>query len=145
MLISLPLWTVSSLFVVVLLWGYRCAFKRCDSPWLICVICGDEMTDHPQKVGYTQRQCAQSCCVLQRPNHGRQKTLVRDYQCLIAVVFGVLVRFWWEHRISNTEVRQRVSGPGSMSITEQLYIHRLWGVGQVSLICRIKKRLRVAL
>ena len=37
----------------------------------------------------------------------------------------------WEHKINNTEVRQRVLGPRNMSVTKQLYIHRLRLLGHV--------------
>ena len=38
---------------------------------------------------------------------------------------------WWEHRISNIEVRRKVLGPKNMSIIEQLHHHRLRWLGHV--------------
>ena len=40
-------------------------------------------------------------------------------------------KIWWEHRISNTEVRWRVLGPRNMPVIEQLYNHRLRWLGHV--------------
>ena len=45
---------------------------------------------------------------------------VLDHRCLWSTG-----KIWWEHRISNIEVRRRVLGPKNMSITEQLHDHRL--------------------
>ena len=57
--------------------------------------------NYPRKVGYSQRQYTQSCYIVQR------------------------------HRISNTEVKQKVLGPRNTSVTEQLYNHRLRWLGHV--------------
>ena len=46
---------------------------------------------------------------------------------------------WWEHRISNTEVRRRILGPKNMSIIEQLHNHRLRWLGHV--LCMSEDRL----
>ena len=49
-----------------------------------------------------------------------------DHRCLRSIG-----KIWWEHRISNTEVRRRVLGPKNMSIIEQLHNHRLRWLGHV--------------
>ena len=51
---------------------------------------------------------------------------VFDHRCLRSIG-----KVWWEHRISNTEVRRRVLGPKNMSIIEQLHNHRLRWLGHV--------------
>ena len=51
---------------------------------------------------------------------------VFDHRCLRSIG-----KIWWEHRISNTEVRRRVLGPKNMSIIEQLHNHRLRWLGHV--------------
>ena len=51
---------------------------------------------------------------------------VFDHRCLRSIG-----KIWWEHRISNTEVRRRVLGPKNMSIIEQLHHHRLRWLGHV--------------
>ena len=43
-----------------------------------------------------------------------------DHRCLRSIG-----KIWWEHRISNTEVRRRVLGPKNISVIEQLHHHRL--------------------
>ena len=49
-----------------------------------------------------------------------------DHRCLRSIG-----KIWWEHRISNTEVRRRVLGPRNMSVIEQLHHHRLRWLGRV--------------
>ena len=51
---------------------------------------------------------------------------VFDHRCLRSIG-----KIWWEHRISNTEVRRRVLGPKNMSVIEQLHNHRLRWLGHV--------------
>ena len=51
--------------------------------------------------------------------------LSSDHHCLRSIG-----KIWWEHRISNTEVRRRVLGPKNTSI-EQLRNHRLRWLGPV--------------
>ena len=51
---------------------------------------------------------------------------VFDHRCLRSIG-----QIWWEHRISNTEVRRRVSRPKNMSIIEQLPHHRLRWLGHL--------------
>ena len=51
---------------------------------------------------------------------------VLDHRCLRNIG-----KIWWEHRISNTEVRRRVLGPKNMSIIEQLHNHRVRWLGHV--------------
>ena len=40
-------------------------------------------------------------------------------------------QIWWEHRISNTEVKRRVLGRKNTSVIEQLHHHRLRWLGHV--------------
>ena len=51
---------------------------------------------------------------------------VSDHRCLQSID-----KIWWEHRISNTEVRWRVLGPRNMSVIEQLHNHRLRWLGHI--------------
>ena len=51
---------------------------------------------------------------------------VLDHRCLRSIG-----KIWWEHKISNTEVRWRVLGPKNMSIIEQVHHHRPRWLGHV--------------
>ena len=82
------------------------------------------------KLRYIQRQCAHSYCLVQRPGHWRQK-MYGDCRCSIICCLQSIGKIWWEHRISNTEVRRRVLGPKNTSIIEQLHHHRLRWLGHV--------------
>ena len=60
---------------------------------------------------------------------------VFDHRCLRSIG-----KIWWEHRISNTEVRGRVLGPREHeSVIEQLHHHRLRWLGHV--LCMSDDRL----
>ena len=59
-------------------------------------------------MGYAQRQCAQSCCMVQRPDHWRQK-IFGGCRCSITVVFEVLVRF-----CGNIKLATQAMGFGSV-------------------------------
>ena len=95
------------------------------------IYCGDEMIlNYPRRVGYTPRQCVQSCCMVQRPGSLKAEDIRRlsmfDHRCLRSIG-----KIWWEHRISNTGVRQMVLAPRNLFVTEQLHHHRLRWLGQV--------------
>ena len=51
---------------------------------------------------------------------------VFDHRCLRSIA-----RVWWEHRISNAEVRRMVFGANARSIEEVLTLHRLRWLGHV--------------
>ena len=55
-----------------------------------------------------------------------QTLSVFDHRCLRSIG-----KIWWEHRISNTEVRRGVLGPKYMSVIEQVHNHRLRRLGHV--------------
>jgi hypothetical protein len=51
---------------------------------------------------------------------------VFDHRCLRSIA-----RIWWEHRISNAEVRRMVFGVNTRSIAEVITLHRLRWLGHV--------------
>jgi hypothetical protein len=55
-----------------------------------------------------------------------RKLLAFDHRCLRSIA-----RVWWEHRISNAEVRRRVFGRNSPAIDELMTLHRLRWLGHV--------------
>ena len=102
--------------------------------WFTCLhlhhLWRETISNQPRRVGYTQWQCAQSCCMFERPGHWRQKTY-GDCRCCDHRCLRSIGKIRWEHTISNTEVRRRVLGLRNMSIKEQLHNHRLRWLGYV--------------
>ena len=67
---------------------------------------------------YTMRQCVQSCFMDPRLIHYVPK-IVGGFKCLTNGVSSI-TRVWWEHRISNAEVRWMVFGSQNARSIDEL-------------------------